>query len=228
MACGAGAQTIQAARRVGPEGTVVASDISRAMLDQVRQNAAKAGLTNIQTVESAAEELARAEPPFDAAISRLGLMLFPGPAAAVGAIGGVLKPGGRFAALVFTTPANNPFMARPMRILLRHAGKEPPAAGQPGIFALGGDGVLQTLLSNAGLSDVKTMVARAPLHLPTASDALQMIQQAFGAYRAVVADLSETAKKAAWSDVESSLREMEGGSGFSTEFEFIIGSGAKP
>jgi ubiquinone/menaquinone biosynthesis C-methylase UbiE len=227
VACGAGSQTIQAAKRVGPEGVVVASDISGTMLEQVRQNAAKAGLTNIQTVESAAEELSEAELPFDAAISRAGLMLFSNPAAAIHAIGGVLKPGGRFAAMVFTTPANNPFMARPMRILLQHAGKEPPAAGQPGIFALGGDGVLQTLLSDAGLNDVRTMVARAPLNLPRASDALNMMQQAFGAYRAVVADLSETAKKAAWSEVESCLKEMEGDNGFSTEFEFIIGSGAK-
>lgn len=227
VACGAGLQTIQAARRVGAEGVVVASDISGTMLEKVRQNAVKAGLTNIETIESAAEELAAGELLFDAAISRLGLMLFPGPAAAVRAIGDALKPGGRFAALVFTTPANNPFMARPMRILLRHAGKEPPAAGRPGIFALGGDGVLETLLSDAGLGDVRTTIARAPLNLPTASDALQMMQQAFGAYRAVVADLSEMAQEAAWSEVESTLKEMEGDDGFATELEFVIGSGGK-
>lgn len=227
VACGAGAQTIQAANRVGPEGVVVASDISGTMLEHVRENAAKAGLANIQTVECAAEELGVIQLPFDAAISRLGLMLFPNPAAAVRAIGDVLKPGGRFAAMVFTTPANNPFMARPMRILLQHAGKAPPAAGQPGLFALGGEGVLETLLSEAGLGDVKTMIARAPLNLPTASDALQMMQQAFGAYRAVVADLSDAAKQAAWSEVEASLQEMEDENGFSTMLEFIVGSGAK-
>lgn len=228
IACGAGAQTIQAAKRVGTGGTVVASDISGTMLEQVRQNAAKAELTNIQIIEGSAEELVGTELPFDAAISRLGLMLFPEPAAAVRAIGAVLKPGGRFAALVFTTPANNPFMAGPMRILLQHAGKEAPAAGRPGIFALGGDGVLETLLSEAGLSDIKTATVRAPLRLPTAFDALQMIQQAFGAYRAVVADLSDTEKEAAWSDVEAGLKKMEGDNGFSTELEFIIGAGAKP
>jgi ubiquinone/menaquinone biosynthesis C-methylase UbiE len=58
VACGAGAQTIQGAKRVGTEGIVVASDISGTMLEQVRQNAAIAGITNIQTVEGAAEDLA--------------------------------------------------------------------------------------------------------------------------------------------------------------------------
>lgn len=228
VACGAGAQTIQAAKRVGSEGEVVACDISGTMLEHVRQNAAKAGLTNVRTMESAAEDLSASQAPFDAAISRLGLMLFPDPAAAVRAVTSVLTTGGRFAALVFTTPANNPFMALPMRILLQHAGKEPPAAGQPGIFALGGDGVLEMLLADAGLRDVRTMTARATLNLPTAADALQMMQQAFGAYRVVVAGLSDTAKEAAWSAVASVLRTMEGDSGFSTELEFIIGAGAKP
>ena len=42
VACGAGSQTIQSAKRVGPHGKVVASDISATMLDHVRQNAARA------------------------------------------------------------------------------------------------------------------------------------------------------------------------------------------
>jgi ubiquinone/menaquinone biosynthesis C-methylase UbiE len=83
LACGAGSQTIQAAVRVGPTGSVVACDISAIMLDHVRQNATAAGLQNVDTLECAAEELDETLPPFDAAISRLGLMLFPSPSSAV-------------------------------------------------------------------------------------------------------------------------------------------------
>src|SRR5215472_5592620 len=57
-----------------------------------------------------AEELDKALPPFDAAISRLGLMLFPSPSSSLKATQRMLKPGARFAALVFTTPDRNPFM----------------------------------------------------------------------------------------------------------------------
>jgi hypothetical protein len=88
--------------------------------------------------------------------------------------------------MVFTTPANNPFMAQPMAILLRHAGKSPPAPGQPGILALGGEGILEGLMKDSGLEDMKTAVVRAPLVLPSAFDALQLMQEAAGAYRAVV------------------------------------------
>ena len=214
IASGAGHQTLQAARRVGPSGTVVASDISATMLDNVRRNALAAGFSNITTVESAAENLSTADEPYDAAICRLGLMLFPAPSEAVSAVRRVLKPVSRFAALVFTTPANNPFMAQPMSILLRHAGKKPPGPGHPGIFALGGDGVLERLLAEGGLRGVDTKTIRAPLSLDRAEDALEMIQQAFGAYRAVVAELKDDEQAAAWAEVLESLTRLSPGPAF--------------
>ncbi|MGH6621619.1 MAG: class I SAM-dependent methyltransferase [Alphaproteobacteria bacterium] len=228
LACGAGSQTIAAAKRVGPSGSVVAVDISPTMLEHLRRNAAGAGLQNIETLECAAEDLDETLGPFDASISRMGLMLFASPSSALAAVQRILKPGARFAALVFTTPANNPFTAQPMAILLRHAGKPAPVPGQPGIFALGGQGVLAELMTGSGLTDVATKTVRAPLRLPNASDALEMMQQAFGAYRAVVAKLSDAEKSRAWSEVHECLKQFESGSGFETEPEFIIGSGAKP
>ena len=111
LACGAGVQTLRLAERVGPEGAVVACDISPTMLDHVRQNATRIGLQNIATMEAPAEELSEAEGPVDATICRLGLMLFASPRKALESVHRVLKPGARFAALVFTTPGNNPFMA---------------------------------------------------------------------------------------------------------------------
>ena len=228
LACGAGTQSIRAAKRVGPTGSVVAIDISPTMLAHVRQNAIKAGLYNIETLERAAEDLDETQPSFDASISRLGLMLFSSPGSALKAIQRVLKPGARFAALVFTSPASNPFLAQPMAILLRCAGKSPPGPGQPGLFALGGNGVLKKLMLDEGLVDVDTRTIRASLRLPNVSVALEMMQQAFGAFRAVVANLSDADKSKAWEEVYECLKQFEKGGRFETEFEFVIGAGAKP
>ncbi|MCH8946223.1 MAG: hypothetical protein IH789_01160 [Acidobacteria bacterium] len=115
-----------------------------------------------------------------------------------------------------------------MAILQRHGGKPSPAPGQPGIFALGGAGILENLLGNCGYVDVKSEKVLAPLHLASADDALEMMQQAFGAYRAVIADLSDDAKAKAWAEVRDYLGRFETDAGFETEFEFIIGSGAVP
>jgi ubiquinone/menaquinone biosynthesis C-methylase UbiE len=228
LACGAGSQSIQAAKRVGPSGRIVASDISATMLEHVRQNAKMAGLENIETIESAAEGLQISQLPFDASICRLGLMLFPAPGSALEAIQRILKPGARFAALVFSTPDNNPVMAQPTRILLRHANKQPPGPGEPGIFALGSAGVLENLLSGRGFVDIKMTSVQAPFHLASADDALTFLQQAAGAYRAVIADLSDDAKADAWAEVRDCLGQFEDATGFNTEHQFIIGSGAKP
>ena len=227
LACGAGNQTIQTARRVGPSGSVVACDISATMLDHVHQNAAAANLKNIETLESAAEDLDERLPPFDAAISRLGLMLFPSPGRALKALQHVLKPDARFAALVFTTPESNPFMARSMAVLLRRAGKSPPKPGQPGLFALGGKGILEGLMRDSGLVQIQTKLVTASLNLPSASHASEMMREAFGAYRAVVADLSDTEKLKAWNEVYECHKQFEGVDGFRAQFDFIIGAGAK-
>jgi ubiquinone/menaquinone biosynthesis C-methylase UbiE len=227
LACGAGSQSLRAAARVGPKGRVVASDVSATMLMHVQEAAKRRGLSNIETLECAAEDLPATAGVFDAAISRLGLMLFPAPKQALKAVQRVLKPKARISALVFTTPSSNPFMSMPMQILLRHAGEESPTAGKPGIFALGGPGVLEGLFSDSGLGDVEARVVRASLRLASAAEALEMMQQAFGAYRAVVADLSPEARAAAWSEVGECLRQFEDREGFQTELEFVIGSGAR-
>ena len=86
-----GARPSTAAKRVGPSGSVVARDISATMLDHVRQSAAAGSLQNIETLECPADELDETLPPFDAAISRLGLMLFPSPSRALKATSARIK-----------------------------------------------------------------------------------------------------------------------------------------
>ncbi len=225
IACGAGIQSIQAARHVGPTGVVVASDISATMLEHVRENAAHAGIGNIETLECPADDLDATRASFDAAICRLGLMLFPSPLGALRAVQRVLKPGARFAALVVSTPANNAFLSGPMRLLLAHAGKQPPAPGQPGLFALGSDGALEGLLAESGLENVEKKTVRAKIRLASADDALEMIRQAFGAYRAVVAGLSENDQSRAWADVRAFLGQFENATGFEADVELLIGAG---
>jgi hypothetical protein len=68
---------------------------------------------------------------------------------------------------------------------------------------------MERLMKDRGLTDVETRTVRALLSLPNASDALQLMQEAAGAYRAVVADLSEAEKSKAWSEVHECLKQFE-------------------
>lgn len=228
LASGAGSQALQAARRVGAQGRVVASDISETMLQHVRENARAARLDNVSTLAGAAEDLDVAPETFDAVTCRLGLMLFVEPANALASAHRALRPGGKAAVIVFTTPAANAFMAKPMQILLRHAGKQPPEPGKPGIFALGAAGVLERLLTESGFENVEQRIITQSLRMPSVTDVLPMMREAFGAYRAVVSDCSEAVRKAAWAEVAEALSGFETTAGFEAPAEVLVAAGAKP
>lgn len=228
LGCGAGSQTLRAARKVGPRGHVVANDIAEAMLDRVREKARACGRTNVTTSVGAAEDIDVAPGSFDASICHLALMLFHGPAKALAAVRRALRPGGRVAVVVFTTPRANPFMARPMEILLRHAGEPRPEPGAPGIFALGAPGVLQRLLTDAGFVDVEQSTVAVPLRMDTAERALTMMQDAFGAYRAVLSESSEEVRAAAWAEVGAFLETFRTEAGFVAPAEVLVAAAARP
>lgn len=227
LACGAGSQTLRAAQRVGAQGQVVASDISETMLHHVQENAHAAGLANVITLAGAAEDLELTPESFDAVICRLGLMLFAAPEQALRLVRSALRLRGKVAIVVFTTPAANPFMAQPMQILLRHAGKVPPAPGRPGIFALGAPGVLERLLMDCGFVGVEQRILALPLRMPSAAEALAMMQEAFGAYRAVLSDSAEAVRVAAWREVSEMLRTFETPTGFVAPAEVLVAAGTK-
>jgi SAM-dependent methyltransferase len=227
LACGAGSQTLRAAQRAGPQGHIVASDIADSMLHHVRENARAAGLANVTTLAGAAEELEVAPESFDAVICRLGLMLFAAPAKALRVAWNALQHRGKVASVVFATPATNPFMAHPMQILLRHAGKAPPAPGQPGIFALGTPGVLERLLVDSGFVGIEQHILAVPLRMSSAVQALAMMQEAFGAYQAVLNDSPEAARIAAWTEVAETLTAFETPTGFVAPAEVLVAAGTK-
>src|SRR4051794_9371951 len=66
VAAGYGEPALTAARKAGPEGRVVATDISAEMLDFARERAAAAGLGNVEFVQSDASSLDFPQESFDA------------------------------------------------------------------------------------------------------------------------------------------------------------------
>ena len=68
LGAGTGDQTLLAARKVGPGGAVLATDLSASMLDLAREAAHAAGLGNVQTQVMDAQHLERRSGSFDAAM----------------------------------------------------------------------------------------------------------------------------------------------------------------
>jgi hypothetical protein len=66
------------------------------------------------------------------------------------------------------------------------------------------------------------------LRLPSAAQALAMMQEAFGAYRAVVSDRPEGVRAAAWREVAETLKAFETPTGFVAPAEVLVAAGANP
>jgi arsenite methyltransferase len=95
VGCGAGIDSLIAAKKVGPEGRVIGVDMTPAMLEKARQAANETGLANVEFREGYAEALPVEEGWADVVISNGVLNLMPEKAAVLEEVSRVLKPGGR-------------------------------------------------------------------------------------------------------------------------------------
>jgi SAM-dependent methyltransferase len=222
IAAGAGGQTLSAARRVGPDGAVLATDIAPAILAYAERAAREAGLRNVAVRAMDAEVLDVEASSFDAAICRLGLMFLPSLAGALADVRRVLRPGGRLGAIVFSAPERNGFFSVPVGIVRRRAGLGPPVPGQPGPFSLGAPGALAEALDVAGFGAVEVRPVDAPLRMASAADCLRFEQESFGALHQMLAGLDEAGRAEAWDEVGAALMEYERDDGFAAPCELLL------
>lgn len=227
MAAGAGGQSLAAARRVGPGGSVLATDISPALLGYAAQAAAEARLDNITTAELDGEHLDAAPESFDAVISRVGLIYFPDQQAALGGMYAALRAGGRLSAVVYATADRNEFFSIPISIIRRRAQLPPPAPGQPGPFSLGGPGVAEQALAQAGFRDITVATVPSPLRMPSAAECVRFERESFGALHQMLSGLPEPERDAAWAEISDALARFEGPDGFVGPCEMLVVSGRR-
>jgi arsenite methyltransferase len=95
VGCGAGLDSLIAARMVGPSGQVVGVDMTPQMLEKARAGAAQVALANVEFHEGVAEELPLPDGWADVVISNGVLNLTPDKNATFREMARVLKPHGR-------------------------------------------------------------------------------------------------------------------------------------
>jgi len=227
VAAGAGDQTLQAADRVGASGHVLATDISAAILEFAAANARSAGHRSVETKLADGEDLQVPAASFDAVISRVGLIYFPDQQAALQGMRRALKPGGRVAAIVYSTPEKNKFFSIPVSIIRARAKLPAPLPGQPGPFSLGGPGVLEEAFRKAGFREVQSRTLAAPLRMSSAADCVRFEQESFGALHQMLSALDENGKAAAWDEISVQLRQFEKDGSFEGPCELVVGVGVK-
>ena len=228
VAAGAGEGSMSAARRVGPAGHVLATDISSNILEFAAQMAKEAGLDNMATQVMDGEQLDAPDASFDVVISRVGLIYFPDQQRALKEMLRVLKPGGRVAAIVYSTPDKNTFFSVPVSIIRKRAQLPPPLPGQPGPFSLGAEGVIDKAFEQAGFSEVRSVRVDSPLLMPTAADCVRFERESFGALHQMLSGLSDPEKQSVWEEIERELGQFASEKGFTGPCEMVVAVGRKP
>jgi ubiquinone/menaquinone biosynthesis C-methylase UbiE len=223
VAAGTGDQSILAARRVGPDGSILATDISADMLGIAAQVAQQEGLTNIATRVMDAEYLDLEDNAFDAVICRLALMLIPNVQQALREIRRVLKPGGKLAALVWSTPEHHPLFALPLAIVSTYARGASSHGADP--FALSDPRVFERELTEAGFNEVITRALPFESHYASLDAFLQSTASRLTA--GVMGQLSKPEQQQLLGEVREALSQFEGSHGLVAPAELSLGVGSK-
>lgn len=154
VAGGAGRVGLEAAAKVGPEGSVLCSDFSEEMVKVARERFDRLEVSNVETRALDAQNLDLDDRSFDAVLCRFGYMLMPDPLQALRQSARVLCPGGRLVLAVWGEAEQNLWLSNLLKAVMSHLGAPPPAPGSPGPFALGSPAHLRDLLDEAGLTEV--------------------------------------------------------------------------
>jgi len=232
VAAGAGDQTLDLAERVGPAGAVVAVDLSPALVALGRQRARRAGAAQVRWCEGDGEALPVETASFDAAVCRLGLMLFPDPLQGLREMHRALRPGGRVCTVVFAAPPRNPCITALTATARRHAGLPPLRPGDafaPGsLFSLSRPGQLDALFHEAGFRDVATTAMDAVFRLPTVDEYLAFVRSSASPVLQILDGLGAAAAQAAWDDIRQQLQAFSTPDGWAGPNELLLTAARKP
>jgi SAM-dependent methyltransferase len=154
LASGVGDPAITIARKVAPNGSVLGTDLVEEMLAAARENAAAAGVTNVEFRHADAESLDLPPASFDAATMRFGLMFLPDPVACAKGVRAALKPGGTFTGVVWQSMQKNAWGAIPIGVLKRHMEVPTPPPDAPGLFAMADHDTFEGVFRRAGFDAV--------------------------------------------------------------------------
>ena len=227
VAAGTGDQTLIAARRVGPTGYILATDLCASMLDIAGEAVRNAGLTNVETRIMDADNIDLDTDSFDAVICRMALMLFSNPVKALTEMRRVVKPAGKVVALVLSTEDKNPYLAIPLAIV-RRLGRMPLSTqGHSGAFALGGPGMLEDAYRQAGFLDIAVHSVSIRRGFHSTAEAVGAMKDFFPSIQDLMAKLSDADRELAWTGIERQLGQFESPDGVEVPGEGLVAVGTK-
>jgi ubiquinone/menaquinone biosynthesis C-methylase UbiE len=218
-ATGTGIAAEAALAVVGSGGHVTAADVSSAMVDRARQRLA--GSPNISVVVENGQSLSFNDGTFDAVLCSVSLMFFADPARGLSEFHRVLRPGGRAAVSVTTTPERS-YNGRINVIIARRVPSLAEATART--FSLGNEARLRSLLEGVGFRDVETTTEVHRFVLPSFDTYFAPFEQGGGSSGQAYVALPEAERQAVREEVQRNVRDTGGPIEIEVELRFASGS----
>ena len=159
------------------DGKVMITDLADDMLTIAREKAAKMDITNVEFRACDVCALPFADNTFDAVSCRMGFMFFPDMGLAATEILRVLKPGGRFATSVWSTPDKNFWASAIGDTINKNIQLPVSSPGATGIFRCATKGLMTTIFSQAGFKNITEKEVSCPLFCETVDTYWQLMTE---------------------------------------------------
>ncbi len=229
VAGGAGEPSLTIAEVVGPGGSVTFTDGVAEMVETARARAQQRSLTNIKFQQTVAESLPFPDESFDVVVSRLGVMLFADPDAAMRQMLRVLKPGGRLAFAVWGKSDINPFCYLVTRVMDSHVKSPAADPDAPSAFRFAEPGKLTKVMTQAGAIDVKEDIVTFDIEAPISPRQFwTMRSQTSDTLREKLTTLSADEQAQIAVEIEQAVKEFFPAGQMKFPAQFIIATGNKP
>jgi SAM-dependent methyltransferase len=166
LGCGFGDTTQRLAELVGPEGEAFGVDVAEPFIEQARKEA-EGGPPNV-SFAVADVQVGELGEGFDYAFSRMGLMFFANPVAALRNIHSALAPGGRLCAVVWRRKEDNEWVRRAELVVdeyLEHPEETDEPTCGPGPFSMANADTVSEQLKIAGFEQIALRRCDLPLKI---------------------------------------------------------------
>ena len=176
IGCGFGDTTLRLAGMVG-DGEVVGVDVSEPFVELARREAGEAGVGNVSYCLGDVQ-VADLGGPYDYVFSRMGVMFFANPVAAMRNVRAAMRPGGRIVCVVWRRKLDNPWVHDAELVVEKYLDhpeeSDEPTCG-PGPFSMADADTVSEQLAIAGFESIELRRCDLPLRMGgTLADAVDL------------------------------------------------------
>ncbi len=229
VAGGPGEPSLTIAEIIGPTGFVICTDAVAEMVAAAESEARRRRLTNMKFRQCLADSLPFETGSFDVVVSRLGVMFFPDPLAALREMFRVTRSGGVVSLAVWGRSELNPYAYIITEVISRYVESPPADPDAPGAFRFAEPGKLARIISDGGATGIRERSLMFRMEAPISrKEFWELRAEISDTLREKLAGISAEPAHRAALEVQEAVREFFPNEQMSFPARMIIVTGSKP